>query len=292
MSLITAEERGVAIAIGCAQDGRVTDLEYGLTMIHGDCLRLMPWLPPASVDLILCDLPYGTSRCAWDEVIPFDLLWAQYTRLLKPGGAIALTGSQPFTSKLILSNTDWFKYELIWLKNQGKEPQLANARPQKAHENVCVFAAPNGLYDMTYNPQKWRGLPYSKKAATTPQSLTHAPGFYGLAKDGEDERYPLSYLYFPAVPQPIHPTQKPLELMEYLVKTYSAPGGIVLDNCMGSGTTGVACLTTGRRFIGMELNPVPGIADAPEYFMQAVDRIAREVAIKIGLEEHNGLRLI
>ena len=220
------------------------------TIICGDCLEEMKKLPDKSVDMILCDLPYGTSNCRWDTIIPFEALWSEYNRIVKDHAPIVLTASQPFTSTLILSNASNFKYELVWLKNQGKEPQMCNMRPQKAHENIVVFCKSKTVY----NPQYWQDVPYNKKAATEPQSAVHAPGFYGLGKRNQKQRYPLSYLYFPCVSCPEHPTQKPLELFEYLIKTYTNEGDLVLDNCIGSGTTAVAAKRTGRHFIGIELS--------------------------------------
>lgn len=211
----------------------------------------MPSIPDKSIDMILCDLPYGTTACKWDQIIPFEPLWKEYKRLIKDHGAIVLTASQPFTSALINSNFEMFKYELLWLKNQGKEPQLCNIRPGKAHENILVF----GKSRTVYNPQYWQDVPYNKKAATSKQSPNHAPGFYGSEKRNQTQRYPLSYLYFQCEPCSIHPTQKPVALFEYLIKTYTNEGDLVLDNCIGSGTTAVACRNTGRHFIGIEKEP-------------------------------------
>ena len=211
---------------------------------HTDLLTLCSAIPPQSVDMILCDPPYGTTACAWDTVIPFEPMWAAFKRVIKPRGAIVLTASQPFTSALVMSNPRWFRYEWVWLKEQGKQPQMANRRPQKAHESVLVFSAEAPVY----YPQFWKDAPYNKKAATKPQSKTHAPGFYGLEKRNQVLRYPMSYLYF-ATETGLHPTQKPVALFRYLIRTYTQPGELVLDPTCGSGTTGVAARQEARHFI-------------------------------------------
>jgi len=221
-------------------------------LIHGDCLEVMAQLPDASVDMILCDLPYGTTACKWDTVIPFEPLWAQYRRIAKRNAAIVLTASQPFTTALIASNLTDFRYALVWEKERPSNPGLANKQFMKWHEDVCVFA------DMApiYNPQMSRRDEKNKR--NNKLGASHSSAVYGGMKiaqgDGmRDARHPSSVLRF-NVQRGLHPTQKPVALMEYLIRTYTQEGETVLDNCMGSGTTGVACVNTGRKFIGIELD--------------------------------------
>lgn len=221
----------------------------------GDCLELMKYIPDGSADMILCDLPYGTTACKWDSVIPFEPLWEQYRRIAKNNAAIALTASQPFTTALIASNMRDFRYCWVWDKVRGSNFQHARRQPMKSHEDVCVFyrKAP------TYNPQFWYGKPY----ATTERKRSRGiEGFSGgsaanvcaatVSEDGR--RYPLSILRYSRDGGRIHPTQKPVALMEYLIRTYTNEGDTVMDNCMGSGTTGVAAVNTGRKFIGIEMD--------------------------------------
>lgn len=240
-----------------------------ITLKKGDCLELMKDIPDGSIDMILCDLPYGTTACKWDTIIPFEPLWEQYERVIKDNGAIVLTASQPFTSALVMSNPKLFKYEIIWEKSKASNFLLAKKQILKAHENVLIFSKKTA----TYNPQKTEGKPYSgDKRAGKKGSLTDVfnnvpnPTFRNGSKDGL--RYPRSVQYFKTSEsegKTIHPTQKPVALFEYLIKTYTNAGETVLDNCMGSGTTGVACINTGRNFIGMELEQ--------EYFEIAKERI-------------------
>lgn len=261
-------------------------------LYQGDCLEQMLNIPDHSVDLILCDLPYGTTDRSgveskgsnrllkWDIVIPLDLLWEQYRRILKPLGTVALTADQPFTSQLIMSNLDWFKYEWIWKKKKTTGFLLANYRPMKETEDVVIFspggaaAASRNGKNMTYNPQ---GLIEKKvKKKNNPKRLgkfLHNPEHMGennkLLHESEYEQkwtnYPSEIIEFGLDRDVIHPTQKPVALMEYLIKTYSNEGETVLDNCMGSGTTGVAAVKCNRKFIGIE-------ADA-DYFTKASERI-------------------
>ena len=233
----------------------------------GDCLILMDDLPDKSIDMILCDLPYGTtSRNKWDSIIPTDKLWAQYKRIIRDGGAIVLFAQQPFACDLIQSNRKWFRYEWIWEKSCAVGFLNANCMPLRAHENILVFY--NKL--PTYNPQKTNGKPYRAKSANrTSTNYGIFDGDYQTVNlDGK--RYPRDVIRFNGETG-YHPTQKPVPLCEYLIKTYTNEGELVLDNCMGSGTTGLACVNTNRRFIGMELDK--------EYL-----RIAKE-----RLEYHNKL---
>lgn len=213
---------------------------------QGDCLELMKGLPDGSVDLILCDLPYGTTACKWDSVIPFDLLWGQYRRVAKQNAAIVLTANQPFTSALVMSNPKAFKYTWAWVKTNCTGFANAKKQPLRQFEDVLVF------YDCqpTYNPQGVIKLDNPKTRTKNTGAIMGRTGF----KDGYQQtetNYPKNVLQVPSE-RGLHPTQKPVALMEYLIRTYTNEGELVLDNCMGSGTTGVACANTGRRFIGME----------------------------------------
>ena len=220
----------------------------GINLMQGDCLELMKDIPDGSVDMILCDLPYGTTSCKWDSVIPFEPLWEQYKRIIKDNGAIVLFGSQPFTTELNHSNLKMFRYEWIWLKNNSTGFQLANKMPLKKHETISVFYKKLP----SYNPQGL--IPYGK---------VNRRGSCGNGGHLANEvnkyvqqftNYPTQILEFGYDKDKFHPTQKPVALLEYLIKTYTNPGEVVLDNCMGSGSTGVACVNTGRRFIGIELD--------------------------------------
>ena len=222
-----------------------------ILMIHGDCLEKMKDIPDKSVDMILCDLPYGTTACKWDVVIPFEPLWEQYKRVIKDNGAIVLFGSQPFTSALVMSNVKWFKYEWIWQKTLATNFMLAKKQPAKKHENILVFYKKQP----TYNPQMEIGKPYKDKPRK------RSVGIHGNAEtikktiNNEGTRYPSSVQEFSnGNNNNVHPTQKPVTLLEYLIKTYTLEGETVLDNCMGSCSTGIACLNTNRNFIGIEKN--------------------------------------
>jgi site-specific DNA-methyltransferase (adenine-specific) len=213
----------------------------------------MKKIPDNSINLILCDLPYGTTQNKWDSIIPFAPLWEQYKRICKPQTPIVLFASQPFTSALIMSNLEWFKYEWIWHKNASSNFLNAKKMPLKQHENIVVFSN----RACTYNPIKTTGHKIGNKATTTKQS-----GNYGKYNPHEyergTERFPQSVIKFDVInngsKERVHPTQKPLPLLDYLVRTYSSKGDLVLDNCMGSGTTGVACINNDRRFFGIEQN--------------------------------------
>ena len=250
-----------------------------VTLFQGDCLVEMDKIAENSVDLILCDLPYGTTDrkgietkgdnrlLAWDTIIPLDKLWEQYKRVLKPNGTVVLTADQPFTSQLILSNISWFKYEWIWVKRKVTGFLLANYRPMKATEDIVVFSAAGAAAasrnggNMTYNPQGLIEKKVKKKnSAKRLGKFLHNPEHMGagnkLLHDTEYEQkytnYPSEILEFGLDKDTIHPTQKPVALMEYLIRTYTNEYEVVLDNCMGSGTTGVACANMNRKFIGIE----------------------------------------
>jgi site-specific DNA-methyltransferase (adenine-specific) len=254
-------------------------MSENVILFNGDCLVEMNNIPDQSIDLILCDLPYGTTDRSgvnsdgknrllkWDTVIPLDQLWTQYKRVLKPLGTVVLTADQPFTSQLVLSNLEWFKYEWIWKKQRTTGFLLANYRPMKQTEDILVFspggaaAASRDGKNMTYNPQDLVEKNVKKKnSAKRLGNFLHNPEHMGannkLLHETEYEQkysnYPTEILEFGLEKNLVHPTQKPVALMEYLIKTYTNEGEIVLDNCMGSGTTGVAAINCNRKFIGIE----------------------------------------
>jgi len=245
-----------------------------IKIIHGDCLEIMPTLADKSADMILCDLPYGTTACKWDTIIPFEPLWKQYKRLIKDNGAIVLTASQPFTSALVMSNPDMFKYEIIWAKSKPSNFMLAKKQILKQHENVLIFYQ----NQPTYNPQKWE---------SKPMNTVYKGGGYkkdsiiGVERENIDkerknytDRNPISVIKINDVignskekADGKHPTQKPVALFEYLIRTYTNEGDTVLDNCAGSGTTAIACLNTNRNAILIEKDE--------DYYKAALDRFNR-----------------
>ena len=248
------------------------------TLIHGECLEAMKHIADGSIDMVCADLPYGTTACKWDTVIPFEPLWEAYKRVIKPCGAIVLFGSQPFTSALVMSNPKWFRYCWVWHKNKSSGFQNAGHKPLKSHEDICIFspspAVPCRNSSMSYYPQGVR-------ECNKPNRMGHRGEAYGNRPNQGDkylqtrENYPKSVLSF-AVDQGLHPTQKPVALFEYLVRTYTNPGDLVLDNTMGSGTLPVACIQSGRHYIGIEKDDT--------YFDIAVSRVrAREVEIALTL---------
>jgi site-specific DNA-methyltransferase (adenine-specific) len=229
-------------------------------ILLGDCLELMKDMPNGSIDMILCDLPYGTTACKWDAVIPFDKLWGQYERIVKPNGAIVLTASQPFTSALVMSKPKWFRHEWIWQKNRGSNFALLKWQPFKEHESVLVFSKETANYYPIKEERSESGksrCAYTFNNKVTSETINNQT-FYN--QDGErrslDEnlRNPSSIQKF-NTEVGLHPTQKPVALFEYLVRTYSKENDLVLDNCAGSGTTAIACLNTNRQFIVMEQEP-------------------------------------
>ena len=227
----------------------------------GDCLDILPTLADNSVDMVLVDLPYGTTACKWDSTIPLDKLWEQYNRICKEDGAMVFTAAQPFTTILVASNLKNFRYEWIWEKPQGVNPLQAKVMPLKSHENILVFYRKKP----TYNPQMWYSTPYSGFSSDTSKIGEVYAQAQSKHRDNPDgSRYPKTILRF-RQEKGLHPTQKPVYLMEYLIKTYTNAGDTVLDNTMGSGTTGVACVNTSRKFIGIENNE--------EYFHIAKERI-------------------
>jgi site-specific DNA-methyltransferase (adenine-specific) len=228
-------------------------------MLHdlrlGDCLEVMATLAPASVDLILCDLPYGTTACKWDSVIPFEPLWEQYRRIAKPNAAIVLTASQPFTSALVMSNAGMFRYQWVWKKTKKTGHMQAKVAPLRNHEDILVFSHGNigatAKNKIRYYPQ---GVDFCDKEVAN--NRCEALGFRTPRTFRQTQTgYPSSVLEIASEGATVHPTQKPVALMEYLIRTYTNSGDTVLDSCMGSGTTGVACANTGRNFIGIERDP-------------------------------------
>lgn len=244
-------------------------------LYQGDCLEIMPTLPAGSVDLILCDLPYGTTACAWDSVLEPSALWTAYRANLTSIGTVVLTAAQPFTTVITAPALDLFKHASVWVKNRPTGPQHAKNRPMSKHEDVLVFSKGKmghrvqlGAKRMTYNPQGVRDAGEKVVTALGSHSSLTGPrpnqvGRKYVAQTG----FPHTLLEFAKEETHVHPTQKPVALMEYLIKTYTNPGDLVLDNCMGSGTTGVACANTGRRFVGIEQDPT--------YFTIAQERIAK-----------------
>lgn len=240
-------------------------------ILNENCLEGMKKIKDKSIDMILCDLPYNTTDCKWDILIPFGPLWEQYERIIKDNGAIVLTASQPFTSALVMSNPKIFKYEWIWEKTMGTNPGLLKIMPFKKHENILVFYKNKPVY----NPQLEEGKPYTDKRTTKRVKMA-------VQGEGTTQRKPIinKGVRFPKSVQlfansnngSIHPTQKPVSLFEFLIKTYTNEGETVLDNCAGSGTTAIACMNTNRNYICFEWSPV---TPHDEYFVKAVERIER-----------------
>lgn len=224
-----------------------------IELMKGDCLELMKNIPDKSIDMILCDLPYGTTACKWDNVISFERLWEQYNRIIKNNGAIVLFGNEPFSSKLRMSNIKYYKYDWKWNKCTHSNPLLAKKQPLRIYEDIMVFYKKQA----NYNPQMIKGKPY-KKDYGYKIHMNSSTNVKMIDKDNiTGERYPINIIKFPLSRNNrirLHPTQKPVELLEYLIKTYTNENEIVLDNCMGSGSTGVACINTNRNFIGIELD--------------------------------------
>ena len=223
-----------------------------INLLQGDCLELMEYIPDKSIDMILCDLPYGTTRCKWDSVIPFEPLWKNYSRIIKDNGAIVLFSQMPFTAALVMSNLKMFRYE--WIVEKSIATGFLNAKhmPLKCHENICIFYKKLP----TYNPQMTKGKPYNIKRRDC--EAQYLGNFENIETKNEGTRCPrdiLKDLWKPYCGGKLfHPTQKPVPLLEYLIKTYTNEGETVLDNCMGSGSTGVACVNTNRNFIGIEMD--------------------------------------
>ena len=232
-------------------------------LYKGDCLEIMKDIPDKSIDMILCDLPYGTTQNKWDSVIPFDDLWREYKRIIKDNGVIVLTSQGIFTAKLILSNEKWFKYKWVWEKSKATNFLNAKKQPLRKHEDICVFYNKQPKY----NPQMTEGEPYDKGIRKNQLTGSYRE-FDPVHVKSEGKRYPTDVVYFKTAESEgkvYHSTQKPVALLEYLIKTYTNDGETVLDNCMGSGSTGIACLRTNRNFIGIEKDD--------KYFDLACNRI-------------------
>ena len=236
--------------------------------MQGDCLELMKDIHDESIDMILCDLPYGITPCKWDTVIPFEPLWAAYKRVIKPNGAIVLTASQPFTSALVMSNVKMFKYCWVWEKPTKTNFLNAKIQPLRQHEEIAVFYKKQPVY----NPQKKAGKPYTQKQGYVGEAKQTGLRKKEVITVNNGDRFPLSILRF-SKESGLHPTQKPVALMEYLIKTYTNEGETVLDSCMGSGTTGVACRNLNREFIGIEKDN--------DYYVIAHNRIGGDIKYTI-----------
>lgn len=245
---------------------------YDINLVHGDCLEYLPLVPDKSVDMILCDLPYGSTGCKWDSIIPSNLLWEHYVRICKEKAAIVLTATNPFATTLIQSRIDWFKYEWIWHKNMTSGFHLAKKQPLRNHELVLVFYKKQPTFnlikelrDLSERSKKRMNYSFTTKRGTN----VHQNGIKKVQfiPENKDLSYPKTVKKWNGVNSNnrLHPTQKPLDMIEYLIKTYTNEGDMVLDNCMGSGTTGVACLNTSRKFLGIEIEK--------EYYDKAVNRI-------------------
>lgn len=231
----------------------------------GDCLKVMKEIPDKSIDMILCDLPYGQTKFEWDKKLDFKLLWEQYERIIKDNGTIVLFAKHPFTSELVLSNKKLFRYELIWEKTRASNSMQVKNQPSAIHENILVFYK----NQPTYNDLKFKvDEKYIDKRKSINDSFYNKGHYHGIMKRKADDgwRHPQSILPFNSVwKKDMHPTEKPVELLEWLIKSYTNENEIVLDNCMGSGSTGVACINTNRKFIGIELDE--------KYFEIAKNRI-------------------
>jgi DNA modification methylase len=241
-------------------------------LLHGDCLELMKDIPDKSVDMILCDLPYGTTQCSWDTVIPFEPLWEQYKRIIKDNGAIVLFGSEPFSSALRMSNIKLYKYDWYWNKVQGTGFSAVKKQPMRVIETISVFYKKPPIYnpqmekrEKVIDSRNWK----QNKRISENSRFTSTDN--SLSQKIYDKKYPVNLLNINKASNEcnnskrVHPTQKPVALLEYLIKTYTKEGETVLDNCMGSGSTGVACVNTNRNFIGIELDD--------KYFKIAKERI-------------------
>jgi site-specific DNA-methyltransferase (adenine-specific) len=250
----------------------------GPHLFEGDCLEVMKQIPRGSVDLILCDLPYGTTRCAWDSLLPLDALWLQYKRLIREDGAVVLTAAQPFTTVLINSAFDCFRYAWVWNKFFAGNFVQAKRMPLRTHEDVLVFST-NGKTPRYFPQMTKRDAPIkkggNKQSEAIPIARTENAEAFGKLGKIYDEKHPITILDFSnrgREDRGLHPTQKPIGLMEYLIRTYTNEKDSVLDNCMGSGSTGVACARNGRKFIGIEQDP--------KYFQIAKSRIDNVLAQK------------
>ena len=239
--------------------------QMSITLYNNDCLEQMPSLKDESIDMILCDLPYGMTKNKWDSIIPFENLWKEYHRIIKQNGAIVLFGSQPFTSLLVTSNLKYFRYSMVWEKNKFSDFLNASRKPMKVNEDILIFYKKQP----TYNPQYWFSTPYTR---WNTQQAVEKQTNYGshkenIAESKDGKRLPTTILKFNRVERPEHPTQKPVDLLEWLIKTYSNENETILDNCMGVGSTGTACKNLKRNFIGIEIEK--------KYYDIALDKLTK-----------------
>lgn len=235
------------------------------TLYNNDCLNQMQSIKEKSIDMILCDLPYGMTKNKWDSIIPFENLWKEYHRIIKEHGAIVLFGSQPFTSLLVTSNLKYFRYSLVWEKNKFSDFLNAKRKPMKVNEDILIFYKKQP----TYNPQYWFSTPYTRW--NTQQAVDKQTNYgshkENIAESKDGKRLPTTVLKFNRVERPEHPTQKPVDLLEWLIKTYSNENETILDNCMGVGSTGLACKNLKRNFIGIEIEK--------KYYDIALDKLTK-----------------
>lgn len=254
-------------------------------LFNKDCIEALKELPDNCVDMVLNDPPYGTTAIKWDKLLSFEDVWAELKRVVKPDKNIIFFGSQPFTSMLIMSNLDWFKYELVWNKNKCGSPGLAKKRPMKVHENIILFTSGN---KSPYNPIMEEGEAYERNCKN-PEGYgsgknTHGYGFGNnkiMSSKNDGTRYPKSILHASrnfSAQQTVHPTQKPTHLLSWLIMTYSSPNDVVLDFTMGSGSTIVSCVETGRRYIGIE--------QSEYYFNIATDRVSKVIPNSVSMNDH------
>lgn len=248
-------------------------MENKCNLINGDCLEVMKNIPDKSIDMILCDLPYGTTRNKWDSVIDLETLWGEYRRIIKDNGAIVLFAQTPFDKILGSSNLKMLRYEWIWEKHGATGYLNAKKMPMKAHENILVFYKKLPIY----NPQFTEGEPYTSKGSNSSRLSSNYGKHEKVISINNGYRYPRDVLKFKHDKEKLHPTQKPVPLLEYLIKTYTNENMLVLDNCMGSGSTGVACVNTNRRFTGIELDE--------NYYNIAKQRIEKQVTMLKGDEQ-------
>lgn len=248
-------------------------------LIEGDCIEEMTRFRPNSVDMVLCDLPYGVTQNKWDSVIPLDTLWEQYNRIVKPNGVVALTGQGAFTARLILSNAKYFKYKIVWHKSKATNFLSAKRQPLRKHEDICIFYRERP----TYNPQLSSGEPYNKGMRSSTAIDSYGGFAPAVVKSDTGDRYPTDVVYFKtAESEPggsYHATQKPVELGRYLIRTYTNPGDVVLDNAFGSGSFLVAAKLEGRQFIGIEKNEdIVRFKDTPVDMMEVARKRLAECA--------------
>ena len=241
---------------------------------QGDCLELMKEIKDKSIDLILCDLPYGTTACSWDIVIPFEDLWKQYNRIIKDNGAIVLFGQEPFSSQLRLSNLSMYRYDWIWQKQKPSNFQLMNYQPGRVQENIMVFSKAKACYVSNNNTMNYFPIKEMREKVRYSNAKMYSNNVLNNYNTSDNyktytDKMPTTILKFNTDSKKIHPTQKPVALLEYLIKTYTNENDVVLDNCMGSGSTIIACINTNRQYIGFEKNE--------DYFKIAEERINKKL---------------